>query len=41
MPKVKTSKFSIQPEDKLNKIVHLFPHDPSNVTHIENSLDPK
>jgi hypothetical protein len=37
----KTSKLSIQPEDKLNKIIPLSPDEPSKVAHMENSLDPK
>jgi hypothetical protein len=41
MPEAKTSKLSIQPEEKLNKTVQLFPRDPSKVTHIENNLDCK
>jgi hypothetical protein len=41
MTNVKTSKLSIQLEDKLNKIVQLFLSDPSKVTHVRNRLDPK
>jgi hypothetical protein len=41
MPESRTSKLSIHPEDKLNKIIQLFLSDPSKVTHVGNSLDPK
>jgi hypothetical protein len=41
MPEVKTSKLSIQLEDKLNKTGHLFPSDRSKVMHIGNNLDHK
>jgi hypothetical protein len=41
MPKAKTSKMSIQLEDKLSKMNPLSPDEPSKVAHAGNSLDPK
>jgi hypothetical protein len=41
MPKAKTSKMSIQPDDTLSKMVPLSPDEPSKVAHLGNSLDPK
>jgi hypothetical protein len=41
MPEAKTSKMSIQPEDKLNKTIPLSLDEPSKVAHLGNSLDPK
>jgi hypothetical protein len=41
MPESKTSKLSIQPEDKLIKTIQLCPSDPCQVMHIENNLDHK
>jgi hypothetical protein len=41
MPKAKTSKTSIQPEDSLNKTVLLSMEEPSKVTHVGNNLNPK
>jgi hypothetical protein len=41
MPEAKATNLSIQPEEKLTKTVQLDLSDPSRVTHIGNSLDPK
>jgi hypothetical protein len=41
MLEAKTSKLSIQPQDKMNKTIQLFTSDHSKVTHIKNNLDPK
>jgi hypothetical protein len=41
MPKAKTSKMSIQPEDTLSKMIPLSAEEPSKVAHDGNSLDPK
>jgi hypothetical protein len=41
MPDSKTSKVSIQPEDTLSKQVPLSTEEPSKVSHIGNTLDPK
>jgi hypothetical protein len=41
MPEGKTSKMSIQPEDKLSKTIPLSLDDPSKVAHLGNSLDLK
>jgi hypothetical protein len=41
MPKAKTYKMSIQPEDSLSKTVPLSTEEPSIVAHVGNSLDPK
>jgi hypothetical protein len=41
MPKVKTSKMSIQLEDTLIKMVPLSSDEPSVVAHVGNNLDPK
>jgi hypothetical protein len=41
MSKSKTSKLSIQPENKLSKIIPLSPSDPSKVAQVGNNLDPK
>jgi hypothetical protein len=41
MPESKTSKLSIQPEDKLNKTILLISSDPSKDTHVGRNLDPK
>jgi hypothetical protein len=41
MPKAKTSKMSIQPEDTLSKTVLLSTEEPSKVPHVGNNLDPK
>jgi hypothetical protein len=40
-PEAKVTKLSIQPEEKLTKTIQLDLSDPSRVTHIGNSLDPK
>jgi hypothetical protein len=41
MPEAKTSKVSIQLKDNLSKTVPLSLDEPSKVTHVGNSLDPK
>jgi hypothetical protein len=41
MPKAKTSKTSIQPEDTLSKTILLYTEEPSKVAHMGNNLDPK
>jgi hypothetical protein len=41
MPKVKTSKMSIQQEDTLSKTIPLSIEEPSMVAHMGNSQDPK
>jgi hypothetical protein len=41
MPEAKTSKLSIQPEDTLSKMIPLSLDEPSKVTQVGNSLDPK
>jgi hypothetical protein len=41
MPKAKTSKKSIQPDDPLSKTVPLSTEEPSKVAHMGNNLDPK
>jgi hypothetical protein len=41
MPKAKTSKMPIQPEDTLSKVILLSTEEPSKVAHIGNNLDPK
>jgi hypothetical protein len=41
MPKAKTSKTYIQLEETLSRTVPLSPDEPSKVTHVGNSLDPK
>jgi hypothetical protein len=41
MPESKTSKLSIQTEDKLSKTIPLSLDEPSKVTHVGNNLDPK
>jgi hypothetical protein len=41
MPDSKTSKTSIQLEDTLSKQILLSTEEPSKVTHIGNTLDPK
>jgi hypothetical protein len=41
MPKAKSSKTSIQPEESLSKTIPLFPDEPSMVAYVGNSRDPK
>jgi hypothetical protein len=41
MPKAKTTKASIQPEDTHNTTLPLSTEEPSKVAHVGNSLDPK
>jgi hypothetical protein len=41
MPEAKTSKLSIQLEDKLSNTLPLFLDEPSKVAHVGNNLDPK
>jgi hypothetical protein len=41
VPEAKTSKTSIQSEDTLSKTIPLSTEEPSKVTHVGNSLDPK
>jgi hypothetical protein len=41
MLEAKTSKTSIQPDDSLSKMVPLSSDEPSKVSHMGNSLDPK
>jgi hypothetical protein len=41
MPKAKTSKTSIQPEDSFRRMVPLSMEEPSKVAHVGNNLDPK
>jgi hypothetical protein len=41
MPEAKTSKTSIQLEDKLSKAIPLSTEEPSKVAHVGNNLDPK
>jgi hypothetical protein len=41
MPEAKSSKTSIQPEESLSKMIPLSLDEPSMVTHVGNSLDPK
>jgi hypothetical protein len=40
MPKAKSSKTSIQPEESLSKMILLSLDEPSKVAHVGNSLDP-
>jgi hypothetical protein len=41
MPESKTLMLSIQPEDKLNMAIQLFPGESSKVAHVGNNLDRK
>jgi hypothetical protein len=41
MHEANTSKTSTQPKDSLSKMIPVSPDEPSKVTHVGNSLDPK